>query len=141
VRPSGHPALGLPRASSPGFGSGGADFGGLPAPTQLRLANPPNSLAHYAKGTLSPRLQPLVMAGGLAPPTVPVEGGPCSLAVLCATGLGELGLGVTTPTFGRRDGLLPRFQGWNTPPPSPSVAGAPVERGGQDLKHPSTGVW
>jgi len=76
VRPSGACAVSLLAASSPGFGSDPADFCGLPAPTNLRLAGEVNLLAHYAKGTLSPRLQLLWLTWGFGPvatqPTAPL---------------------------------------------------------------------
>jgi len=67
VRPSGARAVSLLTASSPGFGSGPADSRILPAPSKLRLAGGVNLLAHYAKGTLSPKLQLLLPTWGFAP--------------------------------------------------------------------------
>jgi hypothetical protein len=57
-------ARSLPMASSLGFGPNVANFYGLPAPTELKLASHVSLLAHYAKGTLSPKLQLLAPAPG-----------------------------------------------------------------------------
>jgi len=52
---------------SPGFGSGVANYGVLPAPTQVKLASHVNLLAHYAKGTLSLMLQLLQLTPSFLP--------------------------------------------------------------------------